>query len=378
MSTKTLLSAPTSKKAALKQLRNDLASREDADLSKLASRSSNATRQKTEEVGTFRTEYLRDRGRVLYSRSYRKLLNKTQSWLDPFDANVHTRLMHSQEVAHIAKTIARGLRLNEDLAEAAALGHDIGHTPFGHAGEQVLNEITGHFRHYEHSLRVVDLLENDGRGLNLTDHVRDAIVTHSKGSGPMVGGHSAPSTLEGWCVRWADPIAYLVHDIGDAVYLGELNEVDLPSESLRVLGTTASDRLTTLTADLIITNQHFAQPSSALVRAYKANPKGCTLSLSEEVGHAFEELRRYMYTAVYYSPRKQRSENKVRATLESLYEHFSSQPDLVPDYWKESAVLRGDDTMRMVTDYIASFTDREAKQVYEQAKRSRAFIVAVG
>lgn len=360
-----------SEQRELARLRRDLLAREERHLSPLAARSAEAVRPRPEEASSFRPEYLRDLGRVKYAEYLRKLANKTQSIIDQFDAVIHTRYSHSQEVAHIAKTLARGLRLNEDLAEAAALAHDLGHTPFGHAGEAALDGLTGHFKHYEQSLRVVDFLEK-GRGLNLTNAVRDAILNHSKGKGPMVGGHSAPATLEGWCVRWADPIAYLVHDIEDCLRLGELTEDDLPSYTIRVLGQSADSRLSALIRNLILSGRRFTvRPDPELVRAYRAGEITLALELTGEVAQAFEELRTFMYERIYSSERKKRAERQVNEIIDALFNYYTENPVALPEPFVRGGRERGETTERVITDYIASLTDREAQKLYAELAKSK-------
>ena len=248
-------------------------------------------RERPEESDAIRTCYQRDRDRVLHSKAFRRLKQKTQVFLSPEGDHYRTRLTHTLEVSQIARTIARALQLNEDLTEAIALGHDLGHTPFGHAGERALNALSpGGFAHYRQSLRVVDKLERGGKGLNLTWEVRNGIVTHTKGDWA--------ATLEGCCVRRADHIAFLNHDIEDAITAGVLREEQLPPDAVRVLGHTKSQRITTMITDLVQNSLESEIPV-----------------FSEEVNEAYELLRDFMYSTVYVDPVAKREESKVAMSL---------------------------------------------------------------
>lgn len=297
-------------------------------------------REKPEEPDALRTCYQRDRDRVLHSKAFRRLKQKTQVFLSPEGDHYRTRLTHTLEVSQIGRTIARALQLNEDLTEAIALGHDLGHTPFGHAGERALNELTpGGFTHYQQSLRVVDKLERGGSGLNLTWEVRNGIVTHTKGEWA--------ATLEGCCVRLADHIAFLNHDIEDAVTAGVLREEQLPPEAVRVLGKTKSERIAAMITDLV------------------ANSEGKnTLAFSEEVNGAYETLRDFMYATVYVDPVAKREEAKVQKLISDLYERILAQPELLPNLYLQVAYTEGLD--RAAADYISGMSDEFATRLYEQ------------
>ena len=297
-------------------------------------------RRRPEEPCPLRTEYQRDRDRILHCKSFRRLKQKTQVFLSPEGDHYRTRLTHTLEVAQIARTIARALRLNEDLAEAIALGHDLGHTPFGHAGEHALDRLCpGGFRHYVQSLRVVDKLEKDFQGLNLTWEVRNGIVTHTRGTWP--------ATPEGQAVRHADHIAFINHDIEDAISAGVLHPGQLPAEAIAVLGSTKSQRITTLITDLV-------QYSPACDR----------LRFSPQVEGAFACLRDFMYSTVYVDEVAKGEESKVEKLIAALYEKFCCQPDLLPNGYLEIAYTEGID--RAVTDYISGMSDEFATRTFEE------------
>jgi dGTPase len=285
-----------------------------------------------------RTEFQRDRDRILHCKSFRRLKHKTQVFLQPEGDHYRTRLTHTLEVSQIARTICRALRLNEDLAEAIALGHDLGHTPFGHKGEDVLDKITlCGFAHNEQSLRVVDVLEGDG-GLNLTFEVRDGILEHRK--------DGQPATLEGVVVSYADRIAYINHDIDDAIRAGVLTAKSLPDKCLRILGETHGKRINTMILDMV--QESFGQSK---------------VGMSERVAHATDELRDFMFEHVYLNPRAKSEENKVEALVESLYSHFMKEPDMLPQEYRRHAEACG--LERVVCDYIAGMTDRYAIRAFE-------------
>ncbi len=297
-------------------------------------------RERPEESDAIRTCYQRDRDRVLHSKAFRRLKQKTQVFLSPEGDHYRTRLTHTLEVSQIARTIARALQLNEDLTEAIALGHDLGHTPFGHAGERALNALSpGGFAHYKQSLRVVDKLERGGKGLNLTWEVRNGIVTHTKGDWA--------ATLEGCCVRRADHIAFLNHDIEDAITAGVLREEQLPPDAVRVLGHTKSQRITTMITDLVQNSQESEIPV-----------------FSEEVNEAYELLRDFMYSTVYVDPVAKREESKVEKLIGDLYEKILAEPELLPNLYLQVAYTEGLD--RAAVDYISGMSDEFATRLYEQ------------
>lgn len=284
-----------------------------------------------------RTCYQRDRDRIVHSKAYRRLMHKTQVFLLPEGDHYRTRLTHTQEVSQIARTIARALRLNEDLTEAAALGHDLGHTPFGHAGERALAQVhPGGFVHSKQSLRVVDVLERDGAGLNLTYEVRDGIENHSS--------NALPSTLEGKVVRLSDKIAYLNHDFDDAVRAGVLQDSDFPSALGKVLGHSGSDRITTMITSIV-------QCGTQDIR------------MEQEVGAAFTKLREFMFERVYLNPDVKSEEAKAMDVVRWLYTYFTKYPDKMPAEYRR--ILETEGIARAVCDYVAGMSDRYAISVFE-------------
>ncbi len=280
-----------------------------------------------------RTEFQRDRDRIIHSKSFRRLMHKMQVFLAPEGDHYRTRLTHTLEVAQIARTIARALRLNEDLVEASALGHDLGHTPFGHSGERALDYLLpGGFRHNEQSLRVVDYLENEGEGLNLTFEVRDAILCHT--------GDVPASTLEGRIIKIADRIAYINHDIDDAVRAGILRNSDIPKEISELLGNNHSQRITTLVSAAV---SHGVENDIGLLYPYD---------------EAMDKLRDFMFERVYRNETAKSEDGKVRSMITFLYEHFSAHPETIPHEYLKYADRDG---IGVVTaDFIAGMTDRYA------------------
>jgi len=288
-----------------------------------------------------RTEFQRDIDRIVHCKSFRRLKHKTQVFLQPEGDHYRTRMTHTLEVARIARTIARGLRLNEDLTEAAALGHDLGHTPFGHAGERILNEIMPEgFRHFEQSLRVVDRLENGGDGLNLTAEVRNAILCHTKGPNA--------DTLEGQIIRLADHIAYINHDIDDAMRGGIIYPTDLPAHLCQILGYTHGERINTLTADIIT-----------------ASEGKNLIAQSSEVGQAMLELKEFMFEAVYRNPVAKGEEGKAQDMIHALFDYYRKDTDKLPAEYQDILVREGAD--RAVCDYIAGMTDKYCVECYSNA-----------
>ena len=287
-----------------------------------------------------RTCYQRDADRILHSRSFRRLMHKTQVFLQPEGDHYRTRMTHTLEVSRIARTIARALRLNEDLAEAAAMGHDLGHTPFGHAGESALSEVMEKpFRHNEQSLRVVDKLEKDGRGLNLTWEVRRGILCHS--------GPELPESLEGQIVRLADRIAYINHDIDDAMRAGLLKNEDIPASISAVLGDTHSRRINTLVSDVI---------SSSMDKP--------EISMTQEVESAMLELRAFMFDRVYRNPVAKGEESKAKLIIQALYNYYINNPKKLPAGFLPQLDLEG--LPRTVCDYVAGMTDKYAVYKFEE------------
>lgn len=296
-------------------------------------------RQRPEMPSPYRTAFQRDRDRVLHCKSFRRLKHKTQVFLAPEGDHYRTRLTHTLEVAQIARTIARALRLNEDLTEAIALAHDLGHTPFGHAGERCLDKcVEGGFRHYEQSVRVVEQLENTGMGLNLTLEVRDGILHHTKGE--------EAATPEGRIVRWADKIAYINHDMDDAIRGGVLREEDVPLEIHMHLGDTPTARIDTLVTAMITAS------------------KGGEIKMDPAVEPYFWDLHSYMYDYLYLNSKAKTEESKVAGMLSALFEYYVQNPDKLPD---EYALMRErDGTRRAVCDYIAGMTDNFALEMYHE------------
>lgn len=294
-------------------------------------------RQRPEEQDPIRPVFQRDRDRVLHCKAFRRLKQKTQVFLSPEGDLYRTRLTHTLEVSQIARTIARALRLNEDLTEAISLAHDLGHTPFGHAGERALDKLTpGGFKHYMQSLRVVDKLEKDGQGLNLTWEVRNGIVTHTKGRWA--------ATPEGRIVRMADQIAYVNHDIEDAVRAGVLDPATLPKECTAVLGRTKSARISTM------------------INSILAHSDG-DVAVGAEENEAFLALRDFMYATVYVDKTAKAEEQKVDKVIGELYEYYLAHVDQMSNFYVQLAYQ--DDPERAVTDYISGMSDEFAIRTFE-------------
>ena len=292
------------------------------------------------EEDDVRTCYQRDVDRIIHSKAFRRLMHKTQVFLQPEGDHYRTRMTHTIEVSRIARTIVRALALNEDLTEAIALGHDLGHTPFGHAGESALSACLGlPFRHNEQSLRVVDVLERNGKGLNLTHEVRMGILGHT--------GEYIPETLEGQVVRRSDQIAYVNHDIDDAVRAGILSNEDIPRAISQVLGNTHSQRINTLVCDLVAVSRE----------------AGC-IALSPAVEQALKDLRSFMFERVYRNPVAKGEESKAQDMLTRLYEYYITHPQALPEDFQPQ--LSFDGMERTVCDYIAGMTDKYAVDKYSQ------------
>lgn len=295
----------------------------------------------SEEECDIRTCFQRDRDRIIHSKAFRRLMHKTQVYLSPEGDHYRTRLTHTIEVSQIGRTMARALRLNEDLAEAICLGHDLGHTPFGHEGEAVLNKVCKHgFKHYEQSLRVVDVLENNGKGLNLTFEVRDGIVNHT--------GDSTASTLEGKLIKFADRIAYINHDIDDSIRAKVLIMEDLPKECIKVLGDSHSKRISTLVRGII--EESYDKPE---------------IIMKKEILGAMNELREFMFKNVYNGILESKRENKkAYYIISSLFEFFKENPSLMPKELAEK--INEFDVDRIVCDYIAGMTDTYAIETFKE------------
>jgi dGTPase len=304
-------------------------------------------RERPEEPDPLRTAFQRDRDRIVHAKAFRRLKEKTQVFVAPRGDHYRVRLTHTLEVAQIARTAARALGLNEDLTEAIALGHDLGHTPFGHLGEQALTPFLGRpFRHNEQSLRVVDHLENDGQGLNLTWEVRDGIVNHP-------WSMPTPSAPEAQVVRFADRIAYVNHDVDDALRAEVVTEDELPPGPLDVLGRTQAARINTLVSDLVATSEDAPE-----------------IALSEPVFGAMDELRDFMFERVYLRAQARHEQDKAIGLVRALFAHYLEHPEDVPQEYHRAP---GDLPTR-VADYIAGMTDRYAVTVYEQLFLPRGWL----
>jgi len=312
-------------------------------------------RLKPEEPGPVRTAFQRDRDRIIHSKAFRRLKHKTQVFIAPLGDHYVTRLTHTLEVSQIARTISRALNLNEDLTEAIALGHDLGHTPFGHVGEEVLNELYhSGFRHNEQSLRVVDLLENDGQGLNLTWEVRDGIINHSKIRADILGKNSEKaSTLEGQVCKIADAIAYINHDIGDAIRAGIISENDLPVGPISVLGHLHSQRINTMVCDVI---------ECSWAARGNSTSKPPDIGMSHQVLEATNKLRDFLFDRVYNLRSAQEEAEKAREVVRLLYHYLKEHEDRLPPEYR----FYSDDTERRVVDYIAGMTDQYALRMAEE------------
>jgi dGTPase len=298
-----------------------------------------AHRREPEPDSPVRTPFQRDRDRIVHSKAFRRLKHKTQVFVAPEGDHYRTRLTHTLEACFISRTVARALALNEDLTEAIGLGHDLGHPPFGHIGEEVLDEALQErgmrFRHNEHSLRVVDVLGRDGRGLNLTEPVRDGIINHT--------GAGKPATLEGRVVRIVDRVAYINHDIDDALRAGIISDGDLPAEEIEMLGPTGAKRIDRLVQDLV----------------ERSRAEG-DVAQSEEVGEAMLRLRKFMFDRVYLGSEARAEQERARLALRTLFDHYLAHPEEVP------ATDPGADPVQRVADYLAGMTDRFCLSTYDR------------
>ena len=312
-------------------------------------------RERDEAPCPVRTAFQRDRDRIIHSKSFRRLKHKTQVFIAPTADHYVTRLTHTLEVSQIARTLARALNLNEDLTEAIALGHDLGHTPFGHTGEDVLNELYAEgFRHNEQSLRVVELLEKGGKGLNLTWEVRDGIKSHSKSGAAVLGDDwGEVNTLEGEIVKISDMIAYINHDIGDAIRAGILDNSDLPGEATGILGNSHSERINTIVSDII--------KSSWDVRICDIIEAGPAIKMSPAVLAAANILRDFLFERVYNPLSALKETEKAREVIRYLYDYFTRHEEKMPGEYR----LHGGTTERSVVDYIAGMTDLYALRMAE-------------
>lgn len=322
-------------------IRENLEQLEKRNLSPYAMLSSESKgRAKEEEQCDIRPVFQRDRDRILHSKSFRRLKDKTQVFLTPEGDHYRTRLTHTLEVSQNARTIAKALRLNEDLVEAIALGHDLGHTPFGHAGERALNAVCPFgFEHPKQSVRTVDLLEKNGQGLNLTFEVRDGILNHqTKGM---------PATLEGQIVRLSDKIAYIHHDMDDAIRAGILHEEEVPESICEVIGHSIGERLDHFIHDIVTTS--YDQPE---------------IKMSESVDKALKDLRKFMFEQVYTNPKAKSEESKAEMLVQTLYSYYRHHIELLPEDFR-LIIRMGEPEEKVVADYIAAMTDRFAIARYE-------------
>ena len=310
-------------------------------------------RQKYEEPCPVRTAFQRDRDRIIYSKAFRRLKHKTQVFIAPLGDHYVTRLTHTLEVSQLARTIARALNLNEDLTEAISLGHDLGHTPFGHVGEEVLNELCHDgFRHNEQSLRVVDLLEKNGQGLNLTWEVRDGILSHSKIRADILGdGTRKAGTLEGQVCKIADAIAYINHDIGDAIRAGIISEEELPSSATTVLGHSHSLRINTMVGDIIYNSWSVTGCQTTTEPAIRMSPQVLKTS---------NTLREFLFERVYQE--KDAKVERAREVVHRLYKYFVQHEDRLPPEY----LVSSNERERRVVDYIAGMTDQYALRLAEE------------
>lgn len=322
------------------QIREYYEAMEEKNLSEFACLSKRSKgREKIERQCDIRTVFQRDRDRIIYSKAFRRLKHKTQVFISPEGDHYRTRLTHTLEVSQIARTIARGLRLNEDLTEAIALGHDLGHTPFGHAGERILNQVcTLGFKHNEQSVRVVDVLEKDRKGLNLTWEVRDGICCHT--------GNEMPSTYEGCVVRFADKIAYINHDIEDAIRARILSEQDLPKECSNTLGNTSSRRINNMIVNII-----------------ENSIKHGTICMSQEFQESSDCLRNFMFENIYIGSIAKVEESKAESMVKELFLYILKTPDLLPPDYYEAIDSEG--LEQTVLDYVAGMTDRYAVKKFQ-------------
>lgn len=323
---------------------------EDERLAPVAVRSSAATRPNEEAESPVRMAFQRDRDRIIHSKSFRRLMHKTQVFIAPTGDHYRTRLTHTLEVAQLARTVGRALRLNEDLIEAIGMGHDLGHTPFGHAGERALAKVFPHFRHNEQSLRIVDVLEKDGQGLNLTNEVRDGVLRHSKPRESIEGAVSGqPSTLEGTVIKVVDSIAYMNHDLDDAIRAGMLEQSDLPRHVVEYLGDSHAARINTLILDLIEHSRIDQTPA--------------VIGLSEDATVVANDLRTFLFERVYDRINQEDRTRQARETVLALFEWLRRHPDQIPATIPQ---LSGESLDRSAADAVASMTDRYALELHQR------------
>ena len=351
---------PTIAGRSLDVIRERLEAEEVAHLSPHAAKSgASAGRRHPDDDSPMRTIYQRDRDRILHSPSFRRLKHKTQVFIAPLGDHYRTRLTHVLEVSQIGRTIARALRLNEDLVEAIAMGHDLGHGPFGHAGEGAIAQAMGvPFRHNEQSLRVVDVLEKDGRGLNLSAEVRDGILNHSKPRAGVLadGGPGWPITLEGQIMRLADAIAYINHDIDDAMRYGLITVADLPADAVHALGPTHAERINTMVADCIVTNW-WASGVGDLP------PDSAGIVLSESVLSAADSLREFMFRRVYGGPEVMPERERAERVILALWRYYMEHPEVLPTEVVRTAERDG--LPVALKDHIIGMTDHYALRCFD-------------
>jgi dGTPase len=343
--------------AALR-LREQAENIEESRLARGAARSRDGRRDRHEDPDPVRMAFALDRDRIVHSKAFRRLKHKTQVFLAPIGDHYRTRLTHTLEVNQIARTIARALALNEDLVDAMALGHDIGHTPFGHIGEEVLAEFLPGFRHNEQSVRIVERLEKGGRGLNVTEQTRDGMLKHSATSeGLHDAAWGTPSTLEGKALRYADKIAYMNHDVDDAMRAGLLSEDDVPREVREAIGRNRAERLDTMVYDVIVSS-------------YGKDD----VSMSDEVLRATNTFRDYMFDSVYLSGPAKTEDEKAKDVVRALLEHFERRPEQMPTEY--TPIVESDGVQRAVADYVSGMTDRYALDVFTSLFIPRAWHLA--
>lgn len=321
-------------------IREEIEKRELSTLSPFASCSAKTLgREVFEEPCKLRTEYQRDRDRIIHCKSFRRLKHKTQVFISPRGDHYRTRLTHTLEVTHIARNVSRALGLNEDLTEAIALGHDLGHTPFGHAGESALNDICeGGFKHYNQSVRVLSRLEKDGRGLNLTKEVLNGILCHTKGEKAF--------TAEGRVVRLCDRVAYINHDMEDAIRAGLLNVKDIPEKFVETFGNRYSKRINTMVTSIV------------------ENSKGKDIKMGDDMGPVFDDIHEFMYSRVYLNKQSFSEDSKVPFIIQLLYDHFMNHPQEMPEYLLN--IAKEESLNRAVCDYIAGMSDKFATDVFKE------------
>ncbi len=332
------------------KIRKILENLEYKNLHPKASKSLEAVRKKKEKECPVRTKYQRDRDRILHSKSFRRLKHKTQVFLSPEGDHYRTRMTHTLEVSQISRTIAKALQLNEDLTEAIALGHDLGHTPFGHAGEFILKE-GNIYHHAKQSLRIVEYLENEGKGLNLTEDVKDGILKHSKGKSPLISDKNMPRTLEGQIVRIADKIAYINHDLEDAVRAGLLSENSIPADIKNILGKNKSQRISTLVLSVI--NETIENDYEYIV-------------MDEKIYKAMYRLRDWLFDNVYLSPYVKRELDKSKGIVKALFDYYVNHFDEIPFYEKYLNIWGSYNPVQAAVDYVAGMTDRYALRIYKE------------